>query len=364
MSSAPKTRQLLIDKCRSKYSWAAGVTRGTPSAIEWHQKDLETAFAEINGLMAGLRFQDEAESCTVEAASPSSLSQSPLGSATPVSLFNTPQYPTKILDESVEHLREATVEHHAATCGKPIPDAEHQPMASQWAAIRSLREETAFHHERFQQLCQHLGDSTVSKLLETYPNAESVRNKGAQLVKDVLEGFRPRELSLVFAFASFAYAISQLLYKNGRIDRSEILADLSAWRNLISDPRERQTFDLIAQKLWPEAKDHLHFIPVATRAKDAQCSDHLSNPVRQAGSAIPDFSSFSTHGHDTGDHSSGLYPTEHFGFGNATSCSGREDAVGLDIVRDHTDYLMNVWDSREEKHLSQYSSKTVENTII
>jgi hypothetical protein len=91
-----------------------------------------------------------------------------------------------------------------------------------------------------------------------------------------------------------------------------------------------------------EAKDHLHFIPVATRAKDAQFPDHLSNPVRQAGSAIPDFPSFSTHGQGTGGHSSGLYPTDHFGFGNATSCPGREDVVGLDIVRDHTDYLMNV----------------------
>jgi hypothetical protein len=241
MSSAPKTKQFLIDRCRSKYSWAAGTARGTTAAIEWHRRDLDIAFAEINGLMAGLHYQDEAEPEPADAQ----------------------QYPAAILDEDLPPLA-ATVTRDYPSVAEPVQGIEHQPMASQWAAIRSLRQETAFHHKRFQQLARDLGDPTVSKLLEIYPNAQSIRNKGAQLVKDVLEGFQPRDLSLVFAFASFAYAISQLLYKRGRIDKSEILADLKSWRDLISDPRERDAFNLIAQNMWPEARNHLHFFPIPT----------------------------------------------------------------------------------------------------
>ena len=292
--------------------------------------DLETAFSEINGLMAGLSYQDKAEPCKAPVASPSSLSQNSSGVAAHAHLSNTSQYPTEI-----------TIENNPPTAGGPVPGTEHQPMASHWAAIRNLREETAFHHERFQQLCRDLGDPTVSKLLEIYPDAQSIRNKGAQLVKDVLEGFRPRELSLVFAFASFAYAISQLLYKNDRIDRSEILADLNVWRSLISDPRERQTFDLVAQNLWPEAKDHVHFIPVPAPNRDVPFPDLPSSAVRLPESAIPDFSYFPAQGQGAGGQSTGLYPTDHFGFGNAASYTGREYVISPDTVGDYANFLMN-----------------------
>lgn len=247
-------------------------------------------------------------------------------------MLNTHQYPTELaLDED-------------ATGGTTIPSTEYQPMASQWAAIRDLRSETAFHHERFRQLCQDLGDHTVSKLLEIYPDAQSIRNKGGQLVKDVLEGFRPRELSLVFAFTSFAYAISQLLYKTGRIDKSEILADLNAWRSLISDAGERRAFDLIAEKLWPEARDHLHFIPIPTGPRVAAVynSDFLWNSVKLADSAVPDCLGFSADGQASGDQSTCLYPTNSFGLGNTFPYTGTANAVATDFVGGHTNHIMNV----------------------
>lgn len=55
------TGRFLLDRCRAKYSWASGATRGTASARERHSKDLKIALAEIDGLMAGLEFQDKAE---------------------------------------------------------------------------------------------------------------------------------------------------------------------------------------------------------------------------------------------------------------------------------------------------------------
>jgi hypothetical protein len=238
---------------------------------------LDVAFAEINGLMAGLHYQDEAE---------------------PTFLDDHPSYPATILDEDLGLPPvDGTVTEDYPSVAESVQDIEHQPMASQWAAIRGLREETAFHHKRFKQLAPTLGDPAVAKLLDLYPDAQSIRNKGAQLVKDVLEGFQPRELSLVFAFASFAYAISKLLYKQGRIDESEILADLKTWRDMIADPRERDTFDLIAQNLWPEAKDHLRSIPTTPcvfdnyPVLDPMTGDGNPPGARGAAHAAPDFPS-------------------------------------------------------------------------
>jgi len=345
MSSAPKIRPFLLDACRSKYSWAAGVRRGTPSAIERHQRDLEIAFAEINGLIAGLHYQDRAECRSAQVASPFSHSQNSAGGAADAGLFHTPtpQYPTDILDEDLEHLPTA-VDRHVSSASEHILGAEDQPMASQWAAIRSLREETAFHHQRFQQISHDLADPTVSKLLEIYPDAQSIRNRGAQLVKDVLDGFRPRELSLVFAFTSFTYAISQLLHKKGRLAKHEILADLNIWRGLISDRRERQAFDLIAQRLWPEAKEHLHFFdtPDAAQSRDrrAPFPDLSSTAVKVTGPAIPGFPDFPACGQATGNHSPFHHPMGQFPFSDGGSCPDQQAAISSETAGIHPTHLM------------------------
>lgn len=301
MPSTEKPQDFLIDKCRSKYSWAAGVARGTPSAIERHRRDLETSFAEINGLMAGLHYQDklESETTTARADSTSRGAQLPrpanpeaTGSACPIPI--TPQeHQIDSLDKELTELLEASRQDPTSTPGS-TPDMEHQPLGSQWAAIRCLRKETAYHHRRFQHLARTMKNPLIDKLLDVYPDAQSVRSKGAQLFKDVLEGFRPRDLSLVFAFASFSYATSQLLYKKRRIDKSYILAGLKDWRDLISDTKEREAFNLLARELWPEAKDHLHFIPVPIRSNTPVLAPTMPGGTLTGltQSAIPEFAPF------------------------------------------------------------------------
>ncbi|KAK3360367.1 hypothetical protein B0T25DRAFT_565267 [Lasiosphaeria hispida] len=257
MSSAQKAQQthpLFLEQCRTKYSWASGATRGTPSAIERHRKDLKVAFSEINGLMAGMHYQDQAEGN--HPASPSLRSPPPLQATRE----HLDCYPTEI-DITDDLLGNTPGSHHTAP-PEPAATIEDQPMASQWAAIRSLRKETEFHHERFQVHVRRLQDPIISNLLDIYPDARSIRNTGAQLVKDILEGFQPHKLSLVFAFTCFSYSISQLLYKKGHIAKSDTLANIRVWRDLIADPRERQAFNHLAPKLWPEAKEHLHFIDI------------------------------------------------------------------------------------------------------
>ncbi|GAB1316979.1 peptide transporter ptr2 [Madurella fahalii] len=301
MPSTQDSKEFLIDKCRSKYSWAAGVARGTPSAIERHRRDLETAFAEINGLMAGLHYQDKLESETpaarADSTSPSTqlpypASQEAHGTAYPISL--PPQeYQFDSLDKDLSNLLEDSRQ-DPSSAPEPNPDMEHQPLGSQWAAIRCLREETVYHHKRFQRLARTMENPLIAKLLDIYPDAQSVRSKGAQLFKDILEGFRPRDLSLVFAFSSFSYATAQLLYKRGKIDKSYILAGLRDWRDSISDVREREAFNLLSRELWPEAKDHLHFIPVPIRPNGPVLAPVVAGvtPARSTQFSMPEFATF------------------------------------------------------------------------
>lgn len=345
MSSAPRARQFLIDSCRQKYSWAAGVSRGTASAIKWHQRDLETAFAEINGLIAGLRYQDQTDDYRAPETSAASISPSSCGFTCHTDMPGIPQYPTEITDENFEDPPASTGEmkRQSATAGA-APATEHQPNASHWASIRSFREETVFHHERFQKLCHELEDPTISNLLETYPDAKDIRDVGAQLVKDVLEGFRPDKLPLVFAFTSFAYSISQLLFKKGRMEKSEILADINVWRNLISNTKERQAFERIAQKLWPEARDHIHFIPVITHRYPRNAPIHgfpspvFGNPVASSFPISPS-----------------LPMNEQPDLSTAAFSIGHQDSFGSGADCNYTGNLVDVMNrSYEEFHFADF----------
>lgn len=164
---------------------------------------------------------------------------------------------------------------------------EERSFASQWAAIRTLREETEFHHKKFRDMAaNHLHDPIISGLLEQYPNSSTIRNTGAQLVKDVLEGFRPTKLSHVFAFTSFSYAISKLLYKKERLKQDDILADLKAWRDLILDKREKQAFNRLAPELWPESRDHLHFIDIPEESVVSPTPFPATSPATDLSSSL------------------------------------------------------------------------------
>lgn len=327
MSPAQKTRQLFDEKCR-KYSWASGATRGTPSAIERHRRDLEVVFSELNGLMAGMHYQDQTE-----------------GSTTPVPSLSPTQtaygYPLEIFDDFLGH----TPASDTACPSEPAIAMESEPMASQWAAIRTLRKETEYHHRRFQVLARRLENPIISDLLEIYPDGQSIRNKGACIVKDVLEGFQPSKLSIVFAFTCFSYSISQLLYKKNAIDKSDILADIRAWRDLITDPKERQAFNQLAPELWPEAKEHLHFIDIPTHptygtGRWANRWPQFTSLAASAGYSATELS----HPHPNGQTAFGgiddlVHPSDPYHFDNTAAPSSDPRDALLPFASDSIDLL-------------------------
>ncbi|KAI3323947.1 hypothetical protein HD806DRAFT_496045 [Xylariaceae sp. AK1471] len=264
---------LLIDKIRHKYSWAKGTTRGTESSQAQYQKDLKNAFAEIDGLMAGFKYMDEMHP-TEEGRGASPARQSPperIRAPEPVSPFKSWQAQAQPEDGDA-HLPDTTSN----------PGSERQPMAVQWAAIKSLREETDYHHQRFLTTPAITSNAILSQLCESYKDAKSVRKAGIIIFRDVLDGYRPTKLKDIFAFASLSYSVSQLLFKSNRIEQSEILAGLEAWRESLPDAKEREAFDVLARHLWPESNEHLHFQATQTSIRRGTHPDLLDGWGREA----------------------------------------------------------------------------------
>lgn len=236
---------LLLEEYINQYHPAPGtLLLNDPSSSEQRRRSLEIALSEINGLMAGMHYQDQVED-----------NSAPI----PTRLPSPTAYPTELSDDLLQETPAefATSEEAATTTGDTTTDDSDQPLAPQWAAIRSLRQVSEIQHKQFQALAEQLDDPIVSKLLDTYPTARDIRNQGAQLVKDVLDGFRPHELSHIFAFTSFSYSVSILLHSKRLLANADILADIRTWRGLIADTKEKQSFDRIAAGLWPEARAHL-----------------------------------------------------------------------------------------------------------
>ncbi|RYO97328.1 hypothetical protein DL763_002788 [Monosporascus cannonballus] len=281
-SSVPPT--LLLDKLRQKYSWASGATRGTESSKEQYHKDLKNAFAEIDGLMAGFKYLDQmAPNAGTEDSSPASPPDDTPAPAAEVRLHQSCQeYPHGIDDLDMSHdRRQAVDKDNQRPTSEVRPD--RQPMAAQWAAIRSLGEETEHHHRRFQTMPSLSDDPILAQLREDFSHAKNIRKTGIIIFRDVLDGYRPTKLKEIFAFASLSYAVSQILFKAGRIDKFQILAGVKTWRDSISNDREKEAFNKLAYHLWPESKDHLHFIPVPRTDPESRISlprqVHYENPA-------------------------------------------------------------------------------------
>ncbi|RYP08906.1 hypothetical protein DL764_001616 [Monosporascus ibericus] len=254
---------LLLDKFRQKYSWANGATRGTESSREQYHKDLKNAFAEIDGLMAGFKYLDEMgpRPRTEESSPPSPPDDAPAPAAEAHLQRNSQEYPREIDGLDAPHDRRQVIDEGRQ---RPVSEVrpDRQPMAAQWTAIRNLREETEYHHRRFQTMPSLSDDPIIAQLRRDFRDAKSIRKTGIIIFRDVLDDYRPTKLKEIFAFASLSYAVSQVLFKTGRIDKFQILSGVKTWRDSISDDREKEAFNKLAYDLWPEAKDHLHFIPM------------------------------------------------------------------------------------------------------
>jgi len=163
------------------------------------------------------------------------------------------------------------------------------PRKSQWATLRSLRKASMYHYHQFAKVTADSTLPDIRKLRKSYVTAKDMLEMGILTFRAVLHGQIPTNLVEIFAFASLSYVISKTLHAKGHLDESDILSGLLDWRAAITDERERFAFDEIAKRLWPEAKEIMHFIPMERKEMSPETAGlrRGESETRCAPSSIP-----------------------------------------------------------------------------
>lgn len=246
-----------LESYRNKYSFARGASRRNEAG----NIQLQKALAEIDGLFAGLNFLDRIESSTDEASSTASPPGHPTTrcSGSPEGSFDDGIF------EELEGLTTTSQQtpnpvYHDEPAIRAGP--ERLPPAFDWTPIQNVRDGMEVMWKNFEAVAQDINSPQVNDLQQYYGTARTLRETGVFAFRSSLTGPAPNTLKEVFAFTSLAYVVQSLLRDRGRLKPTDILDGISMWMNAISDTGERQLFQKLARRLWPEAHNHLHFIPL------------------------------------------------------------------------------------------------------
>lgn len=267
---------LRIEEWRDRWAFCRGATKADKGRGQQHVEELRDALAEVDGLLAGMNYLDRVEPDDYEESflKASSTSPSPSTEINPMPPKSSPNCWTHILDFnlpqihpsiSAEQRKQIETSHlKKAFAGKlaRYPNQSPVPSDQQWATLRSLRKASIYHYRQFLKLTRTSSMDEIKKLRKSYGTAKCLLDMGILSFRDLLHGKKPTTLKEVFAFASLSYVISKSLHAKGYIDESKILSGILVWRNAIADKAEQLALERIAQLLWPEAQEILHFIPI------------------------------------------------------------------------------------------------------
>jgi hypothetical protein len=233
--------------------------------------ELTEALAEVDGLLAGINYLERLEPESEEAHSPSARSDKAKDYLPPNpakgSWFGHLNIDLPELDAlGSDERSKIEIRHLRNTLNDKLINSNDNsrqiPRESQWATLRGLREASMYHYNQFHKVTLDSTSADVRKLRKSYVAAKNMLEMGILTFRDVLRGQIPTTLVDIFAFASLSYVISKTLHSHGHIDESDILSGILDWRAAIVDEKERSAFDEIAKRLWPEAKEVMHFFPL------------------------------------------------------------------------------------------------------
>jgi hypothetical protein len=199
--------------------------------------------------MAGMKYLDKAE-----LTSPTSVVPSPGSTPDSDSDADVPDASSSTSPPQ-ERVNAADPPPEPRPSFQKMPILEPPHVAAQFAALRSLRDETERQFDRFRVISQNTENPILKKLYqETYRDVKTLRNRGLIYYRDLLEHdpYPLKTLKQTFAFVSLSYAISRLLVRAGRMQHHDVLSGIGAWRHCIMDDGERDAFDILAANLWPE----------------------------------------------------------------------------------------------------------------
>ncbi|KAN0089565.1 hypothetical protein V8E51_019825 [Hyaloscypha variabilis] len=119
------------------------------------------------------------------------------------------------------------------------------------------------------------------RLRRMYGSAKGMLSTGITTFGDVLDGQEPQSLMEIFAFTCLSYTMSKLLQKHGRMEGSQVLADIDQWRLAIKKEKHRLVYDQAVKILWPE----INFFKENSNEKG---TDSIPPPTEQhLGSMVP-----------------------------------------------------------------------------
>ncbi|KAF5682322.1 hypothetical protein FDENT_7724 [Fusarium denticulatum] len=226
-----------LDQYNPLYSYAGGSTRAGVGGLR-AAEHLGRALAEVDGLFAGFTHLDETE--PESRTSRSSSRQDDLALE---------------LDSLC-----STAPTNSAPDSQPNSTDPKQARENAWASIRTVREGMQILWEHFVDVSYDVNLPAINNIRAEYHDSKGLRQAGVFAFRNTLTGPAPNDLVKIFSFCSLSYVVSRLLYSRGRLAEGDILAGIRLWLNALEDEDERKAFEVLAQRLWPEARNHLHFI--------------------------------------------------------------------------------------------------------
>ncbi|KAL5607124.1 hypothetical protein FOBRF1_007621 [Fusarium oxysporum] len=227
-----------LDQYSHLYSYAGGSTRTGVGGLR-AAEHLGRALAEVDGLFAGFTHLDETEP---ESRTSRSTSRQDDLALELNSLCNTS--PANSAPDSQPDFTSPSI----------------QARENAWASIRTVREGMQILWEHFVDVSHDVNLPAINNIRAEYHDSKGLRQAGVFAFRNTLTGPAPNDLVKIFAFCSLSYVVSRLLYSRGRLAEGDILAGIRLWLNALEDEEERKAFDVLARRLWPEARNHLHFI--------------------------------------------------------------------------------------------------------
>ncbi|KAJ4318729.1 hypothetical protein N0V84_006722 [Fusarium piperis] len=204
-----------------------GLERAGRAPVSGH---VSRALGEVDGLFAGMKYVDETQ---------------------PLDETSQPSSEPDDLALEIEAL------------WRDVPPQPPNPQPADetaWSSVRHVRDGMQCHWRHFVQVSQDLKMPIIDDLREMYEDARGLREAGVFAFRHTLTGPAPNSLREVFAFCSLSYVVCRLLHARGRFEKTEILAGITLWLNALENPKEREAFKNLAERLWPEAHYHLHFL--------------------------------------------------------------------------------------------------------
>ncbi|CAG7562825.1 unnamed protein product [Fusarium equiseti] len=218
------------------FSVSGGATRAGLGGAR-AREHLKKALAEVDGLSAAFVYLDATESTGASA-----------------------NHQRDDLAQELQALC-ATASFNEATDSQPYAvqnDARAREIA--WSSIRTVRDGMTALWVHFVDVAANLDNPAINNILADYQDAKGLRQTGAIAFRNTVTGLVPNDLCKIFAFCSLSYVVSCLLYSRNRIAEGDILAGIRLWLDALEKEDEREAFKLLAEHLWPEARNHLHFM--------------------------------------------------------------------------------------------------------